>query len=241
MCKPWQHACTLCERADNRHQTARREPSAQVLRHLSPVVRISPSPLPTLFPHGPSTRKSGDTGISLVLTLTLASIGPDHTPTFPSDPGDEGCKTATARYCATTTSFGVSTSGGVTSTTKTSVLSTCGTLAGCDATGTSTAAATTSTCAPSDNSCPTASSYPYVVYPEDGRNVQSVKALAERLKFYTPDPSKILTSDTKDLGVNYWQLPLNESVVEQVRQLPDVCSKPYLHVCRWHDIDTMNR
>ena len=85
------------------------------------------------------------------------TIGPDNLPTFepkPTDGPDDGCNTASAEICLSSTSFGVDTA---TFTTTSSVLSTCATIFGCDVRDSASLSATTSTASSSD--------YPYSCTP----------------------------------------------------------------------------
>ncbi|PHH91606.1 hypothetical protein CDD83_11010 [Cordyceps sp. RAO-2017] len=84
-------------------------------------------------------------------TVRKCRIGPDHVPSFSSEPTK--CETKTAEICVTSTSYGVSISASATSTIRTQVLSTCGQIYGCGVEDTATSTAITKT---ESSSTPTA-------------------------------------------------------------------------------------
>lgn len=60
------------------------------------------------------------------------------------------------------------------------------------------------------------------MYPEDGTNTEQVNSIFAELKHYVNDTSQIQTSTTDTLGLNYWQLPLNESSATKLRTFSGV-------------------
>ncbi|KAH7121867.1 hypothetical protein B0J13DRAFT_159288 [Dactylonectria estremocensis] len=107
---------------------------------------------PGIYPPGPPPGFKIDPEIPIKIDITgnlpkwpEFTVGPDHVPTFSSEPTE--CETESAEMCITSTSYGVSIGESVTSTTATEVISTCGTVFGCnvddsDATATATSVTT---------------------------------------------------------------------------------------------------
>lgn len=142
------------------------------------------------------------------------TIGPDRMPTFPPKPsGPDGeCETDSAEICLTRTSFGISVTATETITTATQVLSTCGTVYGCkvnDASATETTASTQSA---------TETPVTYVVYPKEGRNSSMVAEVEAVLTGLVEEPAELYASNTNNLGLNFWTLPLTPDQADKLRK-----------------------
>ncbi|KFY05268.1 hypothetical protein O988_00131 [Pseudogymnoascus sp. VKM F-3808] len=109
---------------------------------------------PGIYPPGPPPPIQWPPGFKLEGSLPPwpeITIGPDHQPTYSSEPPDESCKTETASICSTTVTYLVTTTDGTTSTTATSTISDCESVYGCDVTYSGVTSRTTSVavCTPS--------------------------------------------------------------------------------------------
>ncbi|KAH7121439.1 hypothetical protein EDB81DRAFT_813954 [Dactylonectria macrodidyma] len=104
---------------------------------------------PGIYPPGPPPGFKIDPEFPIKVDITgnlpkwpEFTVGPDHVPTFSSEPTE--CETESAEMCITSTSYGVSIGDSVTSTTATQVISTCGTVFGCNVEDSDTTATVTS-------------------------------------------------------------------------------------------------
>ncbi|PGH19191.1 hypothetical protein AJ80_04162 [Polytolypa hystricis UAMH7299] len=203
------------------------------------------------------------------------TVGPDHVPTFPSEPEPTECETKTASLCSTTTSYVVSTIDGKLETISSVVPPpTCAEIRGClvtDSTaeatatktegcGTSTVTDVVITCsgtgtadcatkteipktgcsvtpttttvsckpAPTGNAprqegeeyCPVSNEH--IVYPRDGTKSDETGAIYAAMKELLQDEKKIIVSDTKTLGINFWRVFLEPGQVQKIKEIPNV-------------------
>ncbi|KAK2766892.1 hypothetical protein FQN54_006206 [Arachnomyces sp. PD_36] len=106
---------------------------------------------PGIYPPGPPSLRNIKFPPSISIEGDLPpwpkfTVGPDHVPTFPSEPEPTNCETKTASLCSTTTSYAVSTIDGAEQTISSQVLPpTCGELIGCHVTDSSEEATVTAT------------------------------------------------------------------------------------------------
>ena len=146
----------------------------------------------------------------------LDSLPPSGTPK--ASPKPDNCKTETGEICFYDTTFSAVTTNQATTTTS-QVLSTCATVVGCKVSDETASASTTASGTPT--------TLTYAVYPSDGTNQAQVTAIAQQLQKFVNDTSDIYTSDTETFGLNYWLLPLDDTSVKDVRNIPNVCQHPY--------------
>ena len=116
----------------------------------------------------PGTQASVPTG-----TNQRNSIGPDHVPTYSSEP-DKPCETRSASICSTTTSL-VSVVSRGTTTTSTSTTATCATILGCNVKDQSTGTAVSSSATAS------ATYGPAIIYPKEPKDQMEIGVIRNKL------------------------------------------------------------
>lgn len=62
----------------------------------------------------------------------------------------------------------------------------------------------------------------FVVWPLDGTDGAQVAAIARQLRKFVQDSSDFYASTTKNFGLNFWMLPLNETSLNDVRNIANV-------------------